>query len=150
MNQLISTSVSSSVVPPNITIAKADSGASKHYFRKEDQICLQQCTPSAGPTVHSPNLDTITSNAAGFLTLAPSISNTAKLAHIFDNLHSASLVSLGQLCDDGCKVLLDHSNMYVFKNNSIVLKGYRIFSDGLWDVPLGDRSYKITKCNNQS
>ena len=26
--------------------------------------------------------------------------------------------------------------MYVLKNNSIVLKGYRNFSDGLWDVPL--------------
>ena len=97
---------------------------------------MKNLLPSTGTTVHLPNLETITSSAAGFLPLHTSVSTAAKLTHVFDDLHSASLLSLGQLCDDGCKVLLDEKNIHVFKNNQIVLTGYRNKRDGLWDVPL--------------
>ena len=78
-------------------------------------MCLQNCIPSPGPTVHLPNLETITSTAAGLLPLTTTISSQAKLADLFDDLHSTSLVSLGQLCDDGCQVLSDKKNIYVIK-----------------------------------
>ena len=78
---------------------------------------------------------------AGLLPLAQSISSQAKLAHIFDDLHSASLVSWGQLCDDGCKILLDKTHMYVLKDKSIVLKGFRNYTDGLWDIHLPQQQH---------
>ena len=96
-----------------------------------------------GPTVYLPNLQTITSTVSGLLPINHNISQQAKLTHIFDELHSASLLSLGQLCDDGCKILLDKQYTHVFKNNALVLKGYRNFSDGLWDVPLPQSTQKL-------
>ena len=41
--------------------------------------------------------------------LASSISAHAKRVHMFDGLHSASLISLGQLCDDYYVAILDHN-----------------------------------------
>ena len=42
--------------PKTITV-KADSGASRHYFRKQDTACLQNITPTHGPAVYLPNME---------------------------------------------------------------------------------------------
>ena len=43
----------------------------------------------------------------GNIPLAIILSDHEKKAHIFDGLHSASLIYLGQLCDDDCVAMLD-------------------------------------------
>ena len=55
---------------------------------------------------------------------------------VLPSLKSSSLISLGQLCDDDCSVLLDKKKLYVKKNNSMVLEGNRNMKDGLWDIPI--------------
>ena len=55
---------------------------------------------------------------------------------ILPGLHSANLISLGQLCDDGCYVLLSAESLCAIKNNKVILQGYRNPNDGLWDIPL--------------
>jgi len=49
----------------------------------------------------------MTSFKAGFLPLLPILSSSATKAHIFRDLQSASLVSLGQFCDDNCNIVLE-------------------------------------------
>ena len=56
---------------------------------------------------------TMTSMKAGDLPFPSIISSSAKKAHVFRDLQSASLVSLGQLCDDDC--ILDKNTIKVFK-----------------------------------
>ena len=51
-------------------------------------------------------------------------------------LKSSSSISLGQLCDDGCNVLLNKKDLKVFKDTKLILKGCRNLSDGLWDIPI--------------
>ena len=75
------------------------------------------------------------SNATGLIPLSTDLSVQAQTAHVLDGLQ-APLLSMGQLCDDKCQVVLTEKEMHVFKNNSIILKGKRNFRDGLWDVPL--------------
>ena len=76
------------------------------------------------------------SNATGLLPLSTNLSECAQIAHVLDDLQ-APLLSMGQLCDDKCQVVLtEKEEMHVFKNNAIILKGKRNFCDGLWDVPL--------------
>ena len=70
----------------SITIAKADSGASKHYFTENDSRHLHQRTQAPGPTVHLPNGETITSIQHGFLTNCKNLSQTAKKAHVFSEI----------------------------------------------------------------
>ena len=124
-----------STVNPTTVIAKADSGASNHYWMIKDQRILKDLLHKIGPTVFLPNNQSITSNATGHLPI-PSLSSSSTTAHILPGLKNSSLLSLGQLCDDGCIVHLTKSTIHVFKNDNLVLHGLRNHNDGLWDVPL--------------
>ena len=95
---------------PNTIIAKGDSGATSHYWREQDKKCLQNIEITPGPTVTLPNNTTITSTARGRLPLHDSLSREATTTAILPNLHSSSLISLGQLCDDDCQVLLNKNH----------------------------------------
>ena len=55
---------------------------------------------------------------------------------ILPNLKSSSLLSMGQICDNGCKVVLAQHDLAVVKNNHIILRGKRNKIDGLWDIPI--------------
>ena len=59
------------------------------------------------------------------------------MAYIHPSLQSASLISIGQLCDDGCTAIFDKTKLEVKKNNRIIIKGQRNYDDGLWDISLG-------------
>ena len=123
--------------PPksNFITTKADSGATKHYFRPQDMACLQQIEQTQGPSVFLPNMETITSTHTGLLPY-DSLTTQAKTANILPQLHSASLLSLGQLCNDNCKILLHKKFMHIFQNNTKILHGMRNYTDGLWDINL--------------
>ena len=120
---------------PSEIIAKADSGASNHYWMIKDKKILLNLMHSLGPTVYLPNNTSIKSNEHGFLPLT-TLSKRAQKAHILPGLKNSSLISLGQLCDDNCVIKLTKSHLFVFKNNQLVLTGIPNNSDGLWDLPL--------------
>ena len=46
-----------------------------------------------------------------------------KKAHIFDGLHSASLISLGKLWDDDYISILENNEINILKNKTLILKG---------------------------
>ena len=120
----------------DIVKAKLDSGASRHYLRSEDRRVLVNIRPLLnGPHVILPDQSTIQAKESGQLPL-PHVSTHAKEAKVFQDLKSSSLLSLGQLCDDGCKAILDKEKVTVTKGKNIVLKGVRNPRDGLWDVSL--------------
>ena len=96
---------------------------------------LLNLRPTNGPTVHLADDTTIKSTSKGILPLTSTLSDSAKEAHLFSELKSP-LLSLGQLCDDGCEIHLSKTELTASKNNNIILKGYRNPSDGLWDVPI--------------
>ena len=97
------------ILPPtlfaHLIIAKADSGASRHFWRECDQHILQNIRHSIGPSVALPDGSVIKASKAGTLPLR-SLSAKAKEVQIFKGLKNASLISIGQLCDDGCDVML--------------------------------------------
>ena len=43
---------------------------------------------------------------------------------------------MGQLADDGCKIILNKNTLNVYKNYKNILTGFRNKHDGLWDIPL--------------
>ena len=95
-----------------MVIVKGDSGATSHYWRKQDKDCLEQVENAPGPTVTLPNNETITSTARGRLPLHGSLSSKATTTSILLNLQSSSLILLGQLCDDDCQVLLNKKSLF--------------------------------------
>ncbi len=90
----------------------------------------------AGPIVTLPNHSTIQAQAEGTLNLHPSLSATATKAHVFDGLTNASLLSVGQLCDDDCTAIFEKHSMRIQKNGITFIQGTRNNTDGLWDISL--------------
>jgi hypothetical protein len=56
--------------------------------------------------------------------------------HIVPALASASLISMGQLCDPGCDITFTASTVTVTYNNAIVLIGHRTPMTRLWHFDL--------------
>ena len=54
---------------------------------------------------------------------------------ILPGLKSASLVSIGQLCDDHCDVYSYRHTLLEVKDKEVVLEGKRNQADRLWDIP---------------
>lgn len=91
-----------------------------------------------GPTVRLPKNHFITSTVKVHLPI-PSLSIKATKTHIFKDLRSASLISIGQICDNDCLALFSKFNLKIFnKNGKTILSGTLNTADGLWDVNLTD------------
>ena len=72
------------------------------------------------PTVKFPNNATMNVTKTRILTISRSLSTHAKKAHIFDVLHSASLISLGKICGNDCVTILDNNNIIIFRDKKLI------------------------------
>ena len=66
---------------PSEIIAKADSGASNHYWMIKDKKILLDLMHSLGPTVYLPNNTSIQSNEHGFLPITTLSKRAPKSPH---------------------------------------------------------------------
>ena len=115
--------------------AKGDSAASRHYWRPRDAGVLSNIRPANNERVMLPDLAEIAAAATGSLPVE-GLTQQARETLVLPKLGSSSLVSLGQLCDDGCRVELTKTDLTVIKGNKRILHGHRNQRDGLWDIPL--------------
>ena len=143
--------LSTSVSNNNVIIAKGDSGATSHYITIDDaKKNLSNIKPYNGPPVTLPDSGEISPTHEGQLPLLDKLSNQAKRATALPALKSSSLVSLGQLCDDDCTVILDTNKLLALKNSEIVLRGSRNYLDGLWDIPIQKSKLQSDNYNSHS
>ena len=130
-------------IPPNLSSSiclKADTGASKTYVRPTDKKILQQRRSIAnGPQVQIPNGANMRTIESGLLPLHTILSDKARTGNVIDGLNNASLLSIGQLCDDNCIAVFDKRCLHIFKNGILVIWGLRNWTDGLWDVTIPQR-----------
>ena len=132
----ITLSDTSTPSPVKTVIAKGDSGASDNYWREEDAHVLTGVRDTSTPPITLPNKEFIVGTKEGTLPLHNKLTKTARTAKILPGLKSASLISLGKLCDDGCDITLHEDKLYVSKDNEVVLTGHRNMVDNLWDIPV--------------
>ena len=69
----------------------------------------------------------------------PGLSKLAIKIHILPKMQTATLISLGVLCDYGCTIKLDKQAMSIQKNGEETIKGTRNMKTGMWEVPLGQQ-----------
>ena len=55
----------------------------------------------------------MTTTKRALVPLSPALSPPAKVGHIFDNLKSRSLISIGQLCDDDCVTIFTKNAVHI-------------------------------------
>ena len=110
----------SGIVSP--ILAKLDSGATSHYILINDEACLKNTRYYTGPVVLLPDAGSIQPSKISQLSLLSKVSKEAQTATALSELKSASLISLGQLCDDNCIVLLE-------KEICMQLKKMKLYSE---------------------
>ena len=158
INNILSRVVSSD----NLEYMKADSGATKTYLKKKHQKYLENLMKlSNGPLAVLPNNKTIQAISKGDLPLHPLLNHSAL---VFPALESESLLSIGQVCDDGCIAVFDKKHLNIYKNDAtieqflssknqdnLVLQGQRNHRDGLYDIPFptGKVNYIVHKNKNK-
>ena len=99
-------------------------------------ILLYVQATSHGATIQLPDSSTISATAVGCLPLPASLTISATNTHVFDDLHSELLISLGQICDNDCVAILYKHKIQVIKESKVVMQGHRNPDDGLWDTPI--------------
>ena len=114
-------------------IMKANSGLTKTYLKESHRHHLKKLKALLhSPESIWPNSERIKASAQGDLELNYHVNLKAL---IYQQLNSESLLSIGQLYDDGCIAVLHKTFMNVFKNNNLVLIDIRNKQDELWDAP---------------
>jgi hypothetical protein len=67
----------------------------------------------------------------------PQLSRVAKAAHVFPAMENNSLLSVGQLCDEGYSVLFNTNGVKILnEKQEIIMKGSRDYATGLWRINL--------------
>jgi len=75
----------------------------------------------------------------------PGLSETARTLHIFPQLQSGALLSLGALCNDRCEIILTNNALYVTKDTRLIISGNRNFTTGMWEVDIGNKQQSTNK-----
>ena len=91
------------------------------------------CPVQPGLQVLLPSGTTITSTHRATLDL-PHLPLAARQCHLFPDLTSGSLISVGQLCDHGCTATFSADSVSVDLHGRAVLHGHRTPATGLWHV----------------
>ena len=95
------------------SVLKANSGATGHYLRSsEKNMLINLKLHSTGPTVRLLNHEVMTPSQIGDLPI-PSLSPLACKAHVYPGLKSASLIAIGQLCDEDCSALFTKKELKI-------------------------------------
>jgi hypothetical protein len=117
-------------------MAIADTGASGHYIRPHDPHTSNGTTQEI-ITVGLPNGATLQSSITNCALDIPQLPHKARKAHLIPGLTHSSLVSIGTLCDAGCKAsTFDRNTVVVTKDDTIVLTSPRDTRTGLWKFPM--------------
>ena len=86
-------------------------------------------------TVRLPNGEKLKNTHECYLPI-PELPTESITARIFPGLHTASLLSIGQLCDVGCEATFVKNNLKITYQNKIIVTGDRNFHTGMWEVTL--------------
>ena len=121
--------------------AVADTGATGHFMLIKT-ILLHLRKASNPISVRLPNGTAIQSTHQGLLPLAM-LPEAARKAHILPGLASHSLISIAQLCDNGCTAFFDKEQCHIIHNRKTILKGPRCPKTKLWLLPTNNMIHMI-------
>jgi hypothetical protein len=135
---------------PNVTTddtAILDSGCTS-IFLSAAAPCSDKQAAHVLLNVNVPNGTTIQSSHTCSLLLTE-LPPQARQAHILPGLLHNSLISVGQLCDNGCSVTFTQDQVTVSKNKTCVMYGSRDRKSRLWRVDL-EQKFENNKvqCNH--
>ena len=146
--------VISPIGPPTPTTpdqhAIADSGCTAHFCTITAHVVNKR--PTKNPiSIRNPNGTIMYSTHEADLDLLD-LPLAARHVHIVRALSHFSLLSMGQLCDAGCRVTFDTCAVTVHHHERVILTGARDTATGLWHLSLlpstvGDAAHSALHIN---
>jgi hypothetical protein len=113
--------------------AIVDSGCTVNFLLV-NAPCLNKVKSRTPLTVRLPNGDTMESSHTAELDI-PELNAAASKAHVFPAMANHSLLSVGQLCDEGYIVTFKQAEVTICDSrNSQILSGPRDLNTGLWRI----------------
>jgi ribosomal protein L3 len=102
----------------------ADTGATGHYLGIHAKVTHKQtCTTPVTIICADNNHITSTHTAEPDIPALSVLPVAARKAHIFPQMGNISLLSIGQLCDNGCTAVFEHDRVRIYFQNEIILTG---------------------------
>jgi len=92
-------------------------------------------TSQKAVNVQLPNGAIMSSNRTTLLNI-PEATSKGNTAHVFKDLATGNLLSVGQLCDDGYKIDFTKTKVTLSKNGKIAAQGHRNIQKGMWYINL--------------
>jgi hypothetical protein len=115
--------------------AIVDSGCTGHFLLVNAR-CLNKVETQTPLTVRLPNGATMESSHTADLDI-PELNADASKAHVFPVMAHHSILSVGQLCDEGYIVTFKQDTVTICNSgNSQILSGPRDLNTGLWRINL--------------
>jgi hypothetical protein len=103
--------------------------------------CLNKIKSQNPLTVCLPNGSTMESTHTSSLYI-PELNKSASIAHILPGTAKHSLLSVGQLCNEGYSVTFSIDAVTIYNSQDVqILKGPRNLDTGIWRINLG-KEYK--------
>jgi hypothetical protein len=122
------------LVKPHET-AIVDSGCTCHFLLV-NAPCLNKVKSQNPLTVRLPNGATMESSHTAALDI-PELNKAASIAHVFPGMANHSLLSVGQLCNEGYTVTFRNASVTICNYQELqILKGARDLDTGLWRINL--------------
>jgi hypothetical protein len=119
-----------------------DSGCIGHFLLV-NAPCLNKVKSQSPLTVRLPNGATLESSHTSELNI-PELNAAASKAHVFPGMASHSLLSVGQLCDEGYIVTCKNASITVCNSQKFqILSGHRDLDTGLWRINLKQDNKQI-------
>jgi hypothetical protein len=129
--------------------AIVDSGFTGHFLLI-NAPCQKKIKYQNPLRVRLPNGDTIDSTHTTSLDI-PELSQAASIAHVFPGMANHSLLSVGQLCNEGYYVTFRIDAVTIYKSTGkAILQGKRDLNTGLWRINLrhGKPQHTISVANS--
>jgi hypothetical protein len=112
-----------------------DSGCTGHFLLV-NAPCLSKVKYQNPLTVHLPNGATMESTHTEALDI-PELNKAASIAHLFPGMANHSLLSVGQLCNEGYTVTFRIESVTIHNSQGIqMLRGARDLDTRLWRINL--------------
>jgi hypothetical protein len=122
------------IIKPNET-AIVDSGCTGHFLLV-NAPCLNKVKSHNLLTVRLPNGTTMESSQTAELNI-PELNAAASIAHVFPGMANHSLISVGQLCNEGYIVTFKNASVTICDPQEFqILSGARDLDTGLWRINL--------------
>ena len=103
-----------------------DTAATSHYLHPSALPHYSQvANTTSGPTVQVANGHIIRPAFSATLQLSSKLSSKAQYAHVFKEITTGSLISMGELCDDNSVAIVTKYDVKILKHNQVIIPGLR-------------------------